>query len=92
MCSTKLDGIKHVRDKHLAHSLTQTRRERLAKPVSSMSFRDPKDVLDASLPIVEVFCRWVVGHDFSLEDTGRFNRLNADAVWNHCTFNIDADA
>jgi uncharacterized linocin/CFP29 family protein len=70
MCSTKLDGIKHIRDKHLAHSLTQTGRERLAKPAPSKSFRDSKDVLDASLPIIEVFCRWAVGYDFSFEDIG----------------------
>jgi hypothetical protein len=88
LASPKHASIMNLRDKHLAHSLSQTRREQRAGPVAPMKYGDERDVLNASLPIVGVLYCWVNGASFSFEDSRKIDQKNAKALWEACTFNI----
>jgi hypothetical protein len=83
--SSELAGIMNLRDKHVAHSLTQTRREKKV-PVQPMKFGDETKLLEGSIPIVEALFNWVNGVSFSIADSREFDRKNAHALWTGCTF------
>jgi hypothetical protein len=76
MTSTRLQRIMNLRDKHLAHSLTETRREK-AGPIAPNG--DERRVLDDTLPIVEALYCWVNGCSFSFDDSRKIDRKNAEA-------------
>ena len=78
----------NLRDKYLAHSLTETRRERKNGSIDPMKYGDERQLLDASLPIVEVLYCWVNGTSFNFENSRKINRKNAKALWEACTFDI----
>jgi AbiU2 len=86
--SPKCASIVNLRDKHLAHSLSETRREQKSGPPPPMQYGDEREVLDATLPIVEALYCWVNGTSFSFEDSRAIDRKNAEALWKACTFNI----
>jgi AbiU2 len=83
--SQKLVGIMNLRNKHLAHSLTQTRRERVG-PVQPMKYRDETELLDESIPIVEALFTWVNGVSFSIAKSRENYRKDAQILWTGCTF------
>jgi AbiU2 len=85
--SPRLQGIMNLRDKHLAHSLSHTRREK-AGPIAPMKYGDEREVLNATLPIVEALYCWVNGCSFLFKDSRDIDRENAGALWNVCSFNI----
>jgi AbiU2 len=85
--SPRLQGIMNLRDKHLAHSLSHMRREK-AGPIAPMKYGDEREVLNATLPIVEALYCWVNGRSFSFEDSRDIDRGNAEALWKVCSFNI----
>ena len=65
--STRLASVMNIRDKHLAHALETTCREKRG-PVASMKYGDETALLDLSVPIVErLFC-WVNGKSFTIDD------------------------
>jgi hypothetical protein len=80
-------SIMNLRDKHLAHSLSTTRREKKG-PLPPMKYGDERRMLDASLPIVEALYCWVNGTSLSFEDSREIDRENAKALWEGCTFII----
>jgi hypothetical protein len=80
-------SIMNLRDKHLAHSLSTTRREKKG-PLPLMKYGDERQMLDASLPIVEALYCWVNGTSLSFEDSRMIDRENAKALWDGCTFTI----
>jgi hypothetical protein len=57
-------------------------------PTSKGPYGDEREVLDASLPIVEALYCWVNGRGFSFEDSRKIDRRNAEALWNGCTFKV----
>jgi len=77
----------NFRDKRLAHSLSQTRRERVA-PVDPMKPGDEHEILTTSCKIVEVLHRVVNGKSFSFDDSRGMHRENAESLWTGCKFNI----
>src|SRR5205807_2492090 len=83
--SSELAGIMNLRDKHLAPSLTQTRREKKGV-VQLMKFGDETKLLEESLPIVEALFNWVNGASFSVADSREIDRENARLLWTGCTF------
>jgi hypothetical protein len=87
LSSPQLASLMNLRDKHLAHSLTKTRREKSA-PVAPMKFGDETELLNASIPIVERLYCWVNGTSFSVIDSQEIDQKNAAALWNGCKFNI----
>jgi AbiU2 len=86
--SQKFASIMNLRDKHLAHSLSETRRERKVGPLPFVKYGDERDLLEATLPIVEALHCWVNGASLSLQDSREIDRKNAKALWEACTFNI----
>jgi hypothetical protein len=88
LASSKLASIMNLRDKHLAHSLTETRRERKVGSIEPMKYGDEREMLNASLPIVRMLYSWVNGTSFDLEESRQMDRENARALWGACTFNI----
>jgi AbiU2 len=87
--SARLRGIMNLRDKRLAHSLSQTKREQRVGPIPPMKYGDERVILDATLPIVEALYCWVNGCSFSFDDSREIDRTNAKALWEGCTFRID---
>jgi HEPN superfamily AbiU2-like protein len=85
--SPRLTSVVNARDKHLAHSLTQTRRETRA-PVPPMRNGDETDLLNASIPIVEKLYRAITNRGFSIEDSQEIDQANAAALWNGCKFDV----
>jgi hypothetical protein len=53
-----------------------------------MKYGDERQMLDASLPIVEALYCWVNGTSLSFEDSRMIDRENAKALWDGCTFTI----
>jgi hypothetical protein len=88
LASEKHASIMNLRDKHLAHSLSETRREKKAGPLPPVKFGDEREILDATLPIVEALYCWVYGSSFSFQDSREIDRKNAQALWEACTFKI----
>jgi hypothetical protein len=88
LATPKLASIMNLRDKYLAHSLTETRRERKVGSIDPMKYGDEREMLNASLPIVQaLFCR-VNGKSFNFERSREIDRKNAKALWEACTFDI----
>jgi hypothetical protein len=82
-----LAAIMNFRHRRLAHSLSQTRREKVA-PVNPMKRGDEQEILTKSCNIVVVLHRVVNSTGFSFENSRRINRANAKALWFGCKFNI----
>jgi hypothetical protein len=83
--SARLASIMNTRDKHLAHSLETTRREKDG-PVAPMKYGDETELLNASIPIVEGLYCWVTGSGFSIANSQEIDQNNADALWTGCKF------
>jgi hypothetical protein len=85
--SPLLIGIMNMRDKHLAHSLSETRREKRG-PVQPMKYGDERKVLEDTQPIVQTLYSWVNGIGLSFEDSRKIDREYAQSLWMACAFNI----
>jgi hypothetical protein len=83
--SSRLASILNIRDKHLAHSLETTRREKDG-PVQLMKHGDETELLNASIPIIERLYCWVNGTSFSIKNSQDIDQHNAEALWNGCKF------
>jgi AbiU2 len=88
LASSKHASVMNLRDKHLAHSLVESRRERDVGHVDPMKYGDERDMLDASLRIATALMCWVKGASFDFEDSRQIDRANAEALWTRCTFDI----
>jgi AbiU2 len=88
LASSTHASIMNLRDKHLAHSLIESRRERKVGPVDPLKCGDERVVLDASLRIARALMGWVKGASFDFEDSRKIDRANAEALWKQCTFDI----
>jgi hypothetical protein len=87
LSSPRLASVMNHRDKHLAHSLTSTRREKRA-PVSPMKNGDGAALLETSIPIVERLYCWVTGKGFSIRNSQEIDQENAEALWSGCKFSV----
>jgi len=85
LSSPRLASIMNIRDKHLAHSLETTRREKNG-PVQPMKYGDETELLNESISIVERLYCWVNGTSFSIEDSQKIDQKNAEALWTGCKF------
>lgn len=83
--SERLSSVMNIRDKHLAHSLTQTRREK-HKTIRPMTWGDGAELFESSIPIVEGLYCWVAGKGFSIANSQRIDQKNAEALWKGCKF------
>jgi AbiU2 len=87
MASSRLAAVINTRDKHIAHSLAVTRREKKG-PVAAMANRDGRDLLKKSAPIAETLYRWINGKGFSIADSKKINKKNAQALWKGCKIKV----
>jgi len=87
LASQRHASIMNLRDKHLAHALYATRREK-AGPLPPVKYGDERDMLEATLSIVEALYVWVNSTSLSFQDSREIDRENAKALWEACTFNI----
>ena len=90
LSSPRLASIMNLRDKHLAHSLERTRREKHG-PIVPMKYGDESAVLELSVPIVEQLYCWVNGKSFSIEEACRIDEKNAASLWQDCKFDEHMD-
>jgi hypothetical protein len=88
LSSPRLTALRNHRDKHLAHSLTSTRREKDG-PIAPVKYGYETELLDASILIVEKLFCWVNGKSFSIEESRRIDRDCAEALWKGCHFKVE---
>ena len=89
--SALLDSVRNLRNKHLAHSLTETRREQKVEekgPVPPVKYGDERKLLLDSLALVKELHLWVNGRSFLFDDSRKSARRNAEELWKNCTFNV----
>jgi hypothetical protein len=85
--SARLASVMNLRDKQLAHSLSETRREKRTS-VAPMKYGDETKLIDISCSIVERLYCWVNGKSFSLDDSRRIDDENAEALWKGCRISV----
>jgi hypothetical protein len=88
--SPQLASIMNIRNKHLAHSLERTRREKHG-PIPPMKYGEETMVLEQSAPIVERLYCWVNGKSFSIGEARRIDAENATSLWRACKFDPNMD-
>ncbi|MGH6712319.1 MAG: hypothetical protein ACREEK_25545 [Bradyrhizobium sp.] len=86
--SEKLKSIRNLRNKHVAHYLTQTKAERNGEIIAPMKVGDEKLVLETTLSVIQLFYCWVNGVGISFEDSRKIDRKCAEELWQGCTFTI----
>ena len=85
--STILRSARNLRDKHLAHSLSETSQEKEGA-VLPMKYGDERKLLLDSIPLVQALHLWVNGKGFNFDHSREIARRNAEELWKNCTFNI----
>lgn len=86
--SAKLNAILNLRDKHIAHALSETRREKKGT-ITPIKYGDEKEILETTISLVEGLYLWVSGTSFDMVDESRsIARKRAKELWNHCKFEI----
>jgi hypothetical protein len=85
--SPQLASLMNLRDKHLAHSLSETRREKRG-PVAPAKYGYERDLLMRSIPVVENLYTWANGTSFAFADSQNYNQENAEALWKGCKFDV----
>lgn len=88
LATPQLAAIMNLRDKHLAHSLSETRREQKHGPIEPVKFGDETVLLQNSIPIVEHLYCWVNGKSFSIDNSQSIDKKNAEALWYGCKFEV----
>jgi len=87
LATQTLKTVMNMRDKHLAHSLEETRREKDG-PVDPMKYGDETALLNSSIPIIEKLFNWVNGKSLSIANSQKIDHDNAQALWNGCTIKV----
>jgi AbiU2 len=87
--SPRLKALRNHRDKHLAHSLSSTRLEKIGPPPPPVKYGYAGELFEASIPIVEKLHCWVTGKGFEIAQSRKISRRCAEALWNGCTFTVE---
>jgi HEPN superfamily AbiU2-like protein len=87
--STILRSARNLRDKHLAHSLSETSQQKKGT-VLPVQPGDERNLLLDSIPLVKALHLWVNGKGFSFDNSREIARKNAEELWKHCTFKIQS--
>jgi hypothetical protein len=85
--SSGLKSIRGLRDKHVAHYLTEKAEEPENGP-APMKHGDEGPIIEASIAIVEALNSYVNGVGLSFGDCRAIDKKCATALWNACTFKI----
>ena len=87
MASKQLSSVMNLRNKHLAHSLTQTRAEK-SNPIGPAKYGDELKILELSIPIIEKLSECTNSGGISFEESRAIFRKSSEELWNNCTFSI----
>jgi hypothetical protein len=87
--SQRMKSIRKLRNSHVAHYLAEKVEER-ANDVPPMNHGDEVPVINASIVIVEALNSYVNEVGMSFKDARAIDRKCAGALWNACTFEIEA--
>jgi AbiU2 len=87
--SDQVTSLRNIRDKQVAHNLTQTTAEKQPGEIAPMKHGDEGPVLETSISIVEAFNSWVNGVGLPFRESRAIHRKYAEALWQACTFKID---
>jgi membrane glycosyltransferase len=86
--SDTLKSIRNLRDKHVAHYLTE-KAEETTNDIAPMKHGDEVPVIETSISIVEALNSYVNDVGMSFEAARAIDRKCAAALWQKCTFKID---
>ena len=87
--SALLANVRNLRVKHLAHSVTKTSHETRGT-VLPVKYGYERKLLLESLSLVEGLHLWLNGKDFRFDESRESARRNAEALWKHCTFDVQS--
>lgn len=79
--SQQLASMMNIRDKHLAHSLEVTHREKKSGPVAPLRYGDETKILDQTIPIVEHLYQSINQTGYSFDDGRTYSKRHAAAFW-----------
>jgi hypothetical protein len=86
--SPQLASIRNLRNKHVAHYLTQTNAEKSGEIIAPMKVGDERVLLESSIAIIQALYCWVNGTSISFEESQKIDRKCAQELWNACKFDI----
>ncbi len=84
----ELESIMNLRDKHLAHSLERTRREKNGTIVNPLKYGDETKILESTIPIVRDLHLAINGSHYSIEETRAQTRKHSEAFWIGITVSV----
>jgi AbiU2 len=91
-CSTVAGDIHlrllNLRNKHLAHVVSETRAEKKFGPISPAQYGDERVLLENATEIIESYYLAVNGVSFSMVDHKAMYQRRAEAFWNGVTINV----
>jgi hypothetical protein len=87
LSSTRHASVMNMRDKHIAHSLKETFREKRGA-VAAMRYGDETTLLNDSIAIIETLFCWVNGKSFLISESQKIDHENAHALWLGCKFDV----
>ena len=82
--SGELLVLQNFRDKHLAHSLRETRREQSIGTISLPKFREETALLKKTVEVARALYCWINGSSFDFESSYEMRREQAEALWKGC--------
>ncbi len=85
IASQELQSIKNFRDKHIAHALSATKKEKAIGPIPVPARRAEIDLLKTTVDLAHTFYCWVNGTDFDFETSFEIRKGDAEALWKGCT-------
>jgi len=83
----RVKSVRNLRDKHLAHSLERTRREKNGV-IAPMKHGDQRRLLHKAIALVDALHHGVNRTGFDWSESVQIARRNAQALWGNCTFQI----
>ncbi|MGY4435106.1 hypothetical protein ACVWWO_007583 [Bradyrhizobium sp. F1.13.1] len=86
--SAGLKSLKNLRDKHIAHYLTQSNAERRGDTIAPMKVGDERPILDGSLAIIQLLYTWVNGISILFDQSRKIDKKCAEEMWSSCKFEI----
>lgn len=72
--SEQLKSIRNLRNKHVAHYLTQSNAEKNGEIITPMKVGDERPVLEASLKIIQTLYCWVNGIGISFDESQKIDK------------------
>jgi hypothetical protein len=87
-CDPRMETLRNIRDKHIAHNLYQSRRDKSGKATAQLRYGYESELLKVTLSLIQKLNLWVCGTDLDVTLRPRqLSRRNAALFWKQ--FKID---